>query len=126
MGTLSLDHLTVGATDKWASATFLADMFDLPSPEPYGPFAMVRAEPTAILFSERFVAEFTHHLAFVVSDDEFDAIIQRLDDRGVEFFADPFFQRPGEINDRTGRGVYFRDPDGHGWEAITQTDRGLL
>lgn len=128
MGTLSLDHLVVGATDKWASATFLAEMFDLVSPEPYGPFAAVDIGPTQILFGDRqsFPGEFRHHLSFVVTDDQFDAIMNRLHSRSIEYFADPFAQQPGQINHRTGRGVYFRDPDGHSWEAMTRSDRGLI
>ena len=128
MGTLRLDHLVVGATDEWTSATFLAEMFDLRAPESYGPFAAVDVGSTQILFGskQKFPGEFRHHLSFVVTDDEFDSIMDRLRDRGIQFFADPFGEKPGEINDRTGRGVYFRDPDGHSWEAMTQTDRGLL
>jgi len=128
MGTLSLDHLVVGATDKWASATCLPEMFDLAVHEPYGPFAAVDVGPTQILFGDRqsFPGEFQHHLTFVVTDDEFDAIISRRHERSIQYFADPFAKRPGEINHRTGRGVYFRDPDGHSWEAMTMSDRGLL
>lgn len=128
MGTLSLDHLVVGATDVWASANFLAEMFDLADPEQYGPFAAVDVGPTQILFGDRqsFPGEFRHHLSFVVTDDQFDAIMNRLHERRIQYFADPFAKRPGEINDRTGRGVYFRDPDGHSWEAMTKSDRGLL
>lgn len=128
MGTLSLDHLVVGATDKWTSATFLAEMFGLPSPEQYGPFAAVDVGPTQILFgdTQSFPGEFRHHLSFVVTDDEFDAIMNRLHDRGLQYFADPFAKRPGEINHRTGRGVYFRDPDDHSWEAMTKSDRSLI
>jgi len=128
MGTLGLDHLVVGATDKWASATFLAEMFDLPAPESYGPFAAVDVGPTAILFGSKqmFPGEFRHHLSFVVTDNEFDSIMDRLHDRGIQFFAAPMDEQPDEINHRTGRGVYFRDPDGHSWEAMTQSDRGLM
>jgi len=118
----------VNATDKWVSAQFLAEMFDLSTPEPYGPFAAVDVGATQILFGdkERFPGEFRHHLSFVVTDDQFDAIMTRLLQRSIEYFADPFAQHPGEINHRTGRGVYFRDPDGHSWEAMTKADRGLL
>lgn len=128
MGTVSLDHLVIGASDKWASARFLAEMFDLSTPEPYGPFAGVEVGPTMILFgnNDLFPGDFRHHMSFVVTDAEFDRIMDRIDERGLEFFAEPMDQRPGEINHRTGRGVYFRDPDGHSWEAMTQPDRGLL
>lgn len=127
MATLSLDHLSIWATDKWISASFLAEMLGLEEPQSYGPFAAIEIGPTQILFGDRPESpDNHHHLAFVVTDDEFDAIMIRLEERGIEFFADPFLTQPGKINHRTGRGVYFRDPDGFGWEAITKTDRGLI
>lgn len=128
MGTLGLDHLVVGATDKWESASFLAGMFGLPEPEAYGPFVAVDVGPTQILFGSKrmFPGDFRHHLSFLVSDDEFDSIMSRIHDRSIKYFADPFGEQPGEINHRTGRGVYFRDPDDHSWEAMTQPDRGLM
>lgn len=112
----------------WASATFLAEMFDLRAPESYGPFATVDVGPTQILFGSKqmFPGEFRQHLAFVVTDDQFDSIMDRLRSRRIQFFADPFGEQPGAINHRTGRGVYFRDPDGHSWEAMTRSDRYLL
>jgi hypothetical protein len=89
MGTLSSDRLVVGATDKWDSATFLAEMFDLPAPESSGPFAPVDVGPTLILFGseQMFPGESRHHLSFVVTDDEFDSIMGRLRNCGVQFFA---------------------------------------
>jgi len=53
MATPSLGHLVVGATDTWASATFRAEMFGLPAPESYSPFAPVDVGPTQILFGYR-------------------------------------------------------------------------
>lgn len=128
IGAPGLDHLLVGATDKWASATFLAEMFDLPAPESYGPFVGVEASGTQVLFGSKqmFPGEFRQHLAFVVTDNQFDSIMDRLHDRNIQYFAAPGGQQPGEINHRTGRGVYFRDPDDHSWEAMTQSDRGLM
>jgi catechol 2,3-dioxygenase-like lactoylglutathione lyase family enzyme len=50
------------------------------------------------------------------------AVGSRIRDAGLAYFADPGFQQPGEINTRWGgRGVYFRDPDGHSMEMLTQT-----
>lgn len=60
------------------------------------------------------------HYAFLVSEQEFDAIFGRLRQRGLSYWADPMRHRPGEINHNDGgRGVYFgetlraltRDPD---------------
>jgi hypothetical protein len=56
-----------------------------------------------------------------VSEEEFDAIFGRIRARGLEFWADPFQQQPGEINTQDGgRGLYWHDPDGHVLEIITR------
>ena len=61
------------------------------------------------------------HYAFLVSEDDFDAIYGKIKSRGLEHWADPGRQRPGEINTRDGgRGVYFPDPAGHGMEILTR------
>ncbi len=52
---------------------------------------------------------------------EFDAILARITERGITYFADPLQRQPGEINrDDGGRGVYWLGPDGHVLEAITR------
>ena len=44
----------------------------------------------------------------------------RLEERGLTHWADPEARQPGEVNhDDGGRGMYFRDPDGHWLEVIT-------
>ena len=61
------------------------------------------------------------HYAFLVSEDEFDAIYGRIRERGLQHWADPRGSRPGEINHNDGgRGVYFQDPGGHYLEIITR------
>jgi hypothetical protein len=56
-----------------------------------------------------------------VSEDDFDAIYGKISARGMEHWADPRAERPGEINRRDGgRGVYFRDPSGHAMEILTR------
>jgi catechol 2,3-dioxygenase-like lactoylglutathione lyase family enzyme len=61
------------------------------------------------------------HYAFLVSEDEFDAIFGRIRAGGLDYWADPFQQQPGEINTHDGgRGVYWHDPDGHVLEIITR------
>ena len=60
------------------------------------------------------------HYAFLVSDAEFDAGMQRLSERALTYWADPGRSQPGTINHHFGgRGVYFEDPDGHLLEMIT-------
>lgn len=61
------------------------------------------------------------HYAFLISEADFDTVFGRIKDRGLDYWADPRGGRPGEINHNDGgRGVYFRDPDGHYLEMITR------
>jgi catechol 2,3-dioxygenase-like lactoylglutathione lyase family enzyme len=63
----------------------------------------------------------TQHYAFLVSDEEFDAIFDRVKARGLPYWADPARSLPGQINTHFGgRGVYFPDPTGHLLEIITR------
>ncbi|WP_235503444.1 hypothetical protein [Aeromicrobium sp. Root344] len=61
------------------------------------------------------------HYAFLVSDDEFDEVLGRIQERELSYWADPFHGRPDEINHNDGgRGVYWADPNGHNLEIITR------
>jgi catechol 2,3-dioxygenase-like lactoylglutathione lyase family enzyme len=119
--TIELNHTIVGATDRHASARFLADILGLPVGADVGPFAPVRlANGVTLDYMDR--AQVTaQHYAFLVSDDEFEAAFGRIREAGLPYFADPGFQQSGEINTRWGgRGVYFHDPDGHSMEILTR------
>jgi hypothetical protein len=60
------------------------------------------------------------HYAFLVSEDEFDAIFDRIRERGLPYWADPFEREPDRINTNDGgRGVYWSDPNGHKLEILT-------
>ena len=116
-----LDHLIVNARDKRASAEFFAEIFGLPAPRIAGHFAQVRLSDGRILdFAEPGIDFPGLHLAMLVDDATFDAVVDRLRAWRVEHWADPQQQRPGEINtDHGGRGVYFLDPGGNYLEALT-------
>jgi catechol 2,3-dioxygenase-like lactoylglutathione lyase family enzyme len=118
---IELNHTIVGATDRHASARFLADILGLPVGPDAGPFAPVRlANGVTLDYMDRAQVA-PQHYAFLVGDDEFDAAFGRIRDAGLPYFADPGFQQPGEINTRWGgRGVYFHDPDGHSMEILTR------
>jgi extradiol dioxygenase family protein len=60
------------------------------------------------------------HYAFLVGDDEFDAVATRLRERGLPTWADPGHRRPGENANDGGRGLYFDSPEGHNLEIITR------
>jgi catechol 2,3-dioxygenase-like lactoylglutathione lyase family enzyme len=75
----------------------------------------------SLLLTSSGIATVAGSASFMVGEDDFDAILGRIRDAGITYYADPFLQKPGAINHLyDGRGVYFRDPDGHVLEAITQ------
>jgi catechol 2,3-dioxygenase-like lactoylglutathione lyase family enzyme len=117
---IQLNHTIVNASDKHASARFLADILGRPEPTTYGPFVVVRVDNDVEL--DFIDAEKVHpqHYAFLVGDEEFDQIHARIVDRGLPYWADPFHQEPQQINRGDGgRGLYWDDPDGHVLEIIT-------
>jgi hypothetical protein len=120
--TVQLNHTIVHATDKKASATFLAEMLDRPAPTPYGPFLGVEVDNGITLdFMDVDAVTSPQHYAFLVSEDDFDAIFGRIRERGLQYWADPHGNHPGEINHNDGgRGLYWSDPDGHWLEIITR------
>lgn len=123
--TLRLEHLLIPARDQERSARFLADLLGLEvsgesSGSPAAHFAVVRVNDITIDFAtiERFDS---HHLAFAVDDQTFDAVLERIRGAGLEYSADPLHRRPGELNDNNGgRGLYVHDPDGHNLEFLTR------
>ncbi|MBV8181981.1 MAG: VOC family protein [Mycobacterium sp.] len=121
---IAFNHTIVAARDKRQSAEFLAELFGLPNPEPFGHFLTVTLEHGASLdYVDVSDGEEIRpqHYAFLVSEDDFDAIYGKIQSRGLEHWADPGRQRPGEINTRdNGRGVYFPDPSGHFLEILTR------
>jgi catechol 2,3-dioxygenase-like lactoylglutathione lyase family enzyme len=112
----------VWCRDQKVSAGFITDLFGLPPAVHWGPFEIVEVANGVSLDYHELDAEIpSHHYAFLVSEDEFDAIFGRIVERGLEHWADPAKQRAGAINhDDGGRGVYFDDPDGHFLEIITR------
>lgn len=116
-----LNHTVVPAHDKEASARFLAEIFGLKYEGTNGHFAPVRVNEMLTLGFDNAKNFDFHHYAFHVSDEEFDAILRRVQDAGLPFGSDPW-NREGTINDSNGgRGVYFEDPNGHILELMTRT-----
>ncbi len=117
-----LNHTIVWCRDQEKSAGFLARVLGLPAPRRLMHFLVVDlANGVSLDYyqSDEHVA--LQHYAFLVSEDEFDAIFDRIHAQGVAVWADPARTRPGEINHHYGgRGVYFQDPDGHLLEIITR------
>jgi hypothetical protein len=119
---VQLNHTIVAARDKSVSATYLAEMLGLAEPAPWGPFMGVEADNgVALDFIDAGDSITPQHYAFLVSEDDFDAIFGRIRERGLTYWADPHKNQPGEINTNDGgRGVYWDDPNGHLLEIITR------
>jgi len=118
----ALDHTIVPSHDKVVAAQFISRIMGMEYEEPFGHFQPVKAgNGLSLDFDTRDEFE-RHHYAFLVSDNEFDAILKRVKDEGVVYGSEPGNQTNGEINHKHhGRGFYFRDADGHSWEVITHT-----
>jgi catechol 2,3-dioxygenase-like lactoylglutathione lyase family enzyme len=118
--TVQLNHTIVHASDRWASARFFAEILGLAEPTTYGPFVAVQAGETTLDFDRDDGPIQAQHYAFLVSEPEFDEILGRVRERGLDFWADPGKQKPGEWNTEDGgRAFYWDAPDGHFLEVIT-------
>lgn len=118
--TIELDHTIIPARDKEAAARFFARIFGLSYRGPQSHFAPVEV-------NDRLTVDFDdgrefehHHYAFKVSEEDFDAIFGRIREEGIPYGSGPRSAEDMQINHRRGgRGVYFRNPDGHMLELLT-------
>ncbi len=118
-----LNHHIVATRDKRATARWYSEMFGLPEAVLLGPFAVLDVGAGITLdFRDSDRDDFDRlHYAFLVTEEEFDEIFGRIQDRGITYWSDPGHQDPGNINHwDDGRGVYFDDPNGHQLEIITR------
>jgi hypothetical protein len=119
---IEFNHTLVHARDTWAAAREVGGLLGLAEPASYGPFAVLQLDNGASLdFIEDTGEIKAQHYAFLVGEDDFDAIWERLRGEDRPFWADPHKRRPGEINHGDGgRGLYWEGPDGHWLEIITR------
>jgi catechol 2,3-dioxygenase-like lactoylglutathione lyase family enzyme len=118
-----LNHTIVHARNNRESAEFLTGILDLEVGDEWGPFIPVATSNGVTLdFASIPVESITmQHYALLISEDEFDAAFERIQQAGITSYADPHMKQPGEINHHHGgRGLYFLDPAGHGMEIITR------
>jgi len=119
--TVQLNHTIVHVSDKNRAAEDLAEILGVDPPTSYGPFRVLTlANGVSLDFADDHGERDHQHYAFMVAEEEFDEIQQRIVARGLTFWADPFHRREGEINTNDGgRGLYWDSPDGHNLEIIT-------
>ena len=118
---ITLNHTIVPARDKEASSRFFAEIFGLKCEPPMAHFAPVRVNESLTLDFDNWEKFEMHHYAFHVSDAEFDAIFGRIQKAGLTYGSGPRSLDDMKTNTwRGGRGVYFRDANGHIFELMTR------
>lgn len=120
---VKLNHTIVPARDPEASAQFLAEILGLTVSPRLAHFTPVTLANEISLDYDQADEFEAHHYAFMVSDDEFDAALARIQHGGVTHYGDPGCEDVGEIyrskHVEERRGTYFRDPNGHLMEILT-------
>jgi hypothetical protein len=119
---VSLNHTIVEAEHRDETADFLVDVLGLDPATTYGPFrVVVLGNDVSLDVVQADGPVHPQHYAFLVSEEEFDQIWNRIKERELTFWADPFHRQPGRINTNDGgRGLYWADPNGHNLEIITR------
>jgi catechol 2,3-dioxygenase-like lactoylglutathione lyase family enzyme len=120
---IELNHTIVLSRDRRLSAEFTAGILGLEVGPPVGAFLPVTTANGVTLDFATVSPETisAQHYAFLVSEAEFDAILERVQAAGVRHYADPRLREPDAINHHDGgRGTYFLDPSGHYLEIITR------
>jgi catechol 2,3-dioxygenase-like lactoylglutathione lyase family enzyme len=117
-----LNHTIVWVRDKATAAGSVASLLGVAEPAPFGPFLVLTlGNDVSLDFADSDEQIHPQHYAFLVGEPDFDAILGRIRDRGLPYWADPGRHRPDEINTGDGgRGVYWEGPDGHLLEIITR------
>lgn len=119
---IELDHLIVPSRNRRASAERLATILGVPWSETgIGPFCPVYVSDGLTLdFDERDEPVPLQHFCFRVGEAEFDAILARIRKLGIAYRSTPHGPVDRQVNTgHGGRIVYWDEPDGHVWEALT-------
>ena len=119
---IRLDHAIVPSRDRKAAAELIAAILGVPWSETgVGPFCPVYVSEDLTLDFDQAEGSFpVLHYCFRVSEGEFDAIVTRLGDRAIAYRSTPHGPVDMQANTQHGgRIVYWSEPDGHVWEALT-------
>ena len=120
--TVHLDHLMVPSKNKVAAAKMLAELLDVPwSATGVGPFAPVYLNNGLTLDFDEWGDPFPLiHYCFRVSENKFDAILDRIKAAGIAYRSDVHGPIDFQVDTQYGgRIVYWNEPDGHQWEMLT-------
>jgi hypothetical protein len=119
---IELDHLIVPSKNQKAAAERLATLLDVPWSETgVGPFCPVFVNHGLTLDFDQCEGEIpVLHYCFRLDDVSFDQLIARLPTLGIAYRSKPHGEVDMQVNHIFGgRIVYWSEPDGHVWEALT-------
>ena len=119
---VQLDHTIVPSRDRKAAAELLARILGVPWAESgIGPFCPVYVNDGLTLDMDQAGDDFRiQHYCFRMSEVEFEALVARLQSMGIDYRSTPHGPVDMRINTQHGgRIVYWSQPDGHMWEALT-------
>ncbi len=119
---MELNHTIIWAADRKKSVAFYVDIMGLEANEVFGGhFIAVKINDSLTFDFAQGPGRGSQHYAFKVSDDEFDAILGRLQETGRAYWSRPALAVPDMqiYHHNGGRGVYFHDEDKNGLEILT-------
>ena len=123
MAEIRLDHAVVPSRDRKTGAQLLAEILDVQwsAETSVGPFSPVYVNDDLTLDFAQAEGPFPLlHFCFRVDEAEFDAILARIQEKGIAFRSRPMGKADMQINTRDGgRSVYWNEPDDHIWEILT-------
>lgn len=121
---IALDHLIVPVRDRRAAAERLASILGVEwAGSGAGPFSPVYVSQGLTLDFDQAEGGFpVLHYCFRVDEAQFDAILRRLQQLRVPYRSTPHGPEDRQVNTQHGgRIVYWNEPDGHVWEALTHS-----
>ena len=88
---IRFNHTLIACRDKEKAARFLAAILGLPDPVPFIVFMCVElANEVSLDFIQADGHEFQpQHYAFLISESEFDEVLARIGQQGLDYWADP-------------------------------------
>src|SRR5258708_35093525 len=105
-----LNHTIVWSSDQTMSARFLAEMLGRPAPTRFGHFDVVDLDTGVSLdFADAEGPIRPQHYAFLISEADFDAVLSRIRERGLEHWADLDLVADS-LNDRPRKTLDFATP----------------
>ena len=84
---VTLNHTIVVARDRFETAAFYTDVLGLSPHKVLGHFAVVQVDDTSLDFVSTGEPIAQRHFAFLVSEQEFDAIFGRITQRGLTYLG---------------------------------------